>query len=351
MLIPQRALLDLISRPGSLTSLSGLNVSDLAQVYVDNAFLKVLLSFISDQYWLEKQANSGAHISFDLFVEPFLGVESGPLKFLHDYLRSSSIELTKSLIPTLGQIEHRILKSIIEQGNEAQKIFAVQTLTLISELYEFENVLQKERKQQGSYLALSLYRAYDGLDEVFKLNYLADKDMKLDLTCTERLYEGAGVGVQSGYSTLLTALRYLKPELGSRFIDLGSGYGRMGIVVGLLRPDIQFTGYEYVKHRVDISQATAERFELQSHVNFHSQDLAKKDFKIPDAEIYYLYDPFSKETYQHVLEQLVTISRRMPIKIATKGNARQWLLEIAREQNWSDPLEFDDTNLCLFSSV
>lgn len=351
MLKPQRTLLDLISRPVSMSGLSGLNVNEIAQVYVDNAFLKVFLSFVADQYWLEKQANPKAQISFDLFIKPFLDVEFAPLKFLHEHLRTSSIELAKSLMPTLGQIERSILNFIIEQDNEAQKNFARQTLTLISELYEFENVLQKERKQQGSYLALSLYRAYDGLDEIFKLDYLADKDMKLDPTCAERLYEGAGVGVQSGYSTLLTALRHLEPELGSRFIDLGSGYGRMGIVVGLLRPDIQFTGYEYVQHRVNISQTTALRFELQNHVNFQSQDLAKKDFKIPDAEIYYLYDPFSKETYQHVLDQLISISRRMPIKIATKGNARQWLLEIAREQNWSAPLEFDDTNLCLFCSV
>jgi tRNA1(Val) A37 N6-methylase TrmN6 len=100
--------------------------------------------------------------------------------------------------------------------------------------------------------------------------------------------------MELGYSTVLTALRYLYPTQGSRFIDLGSGYGRLGFVIGLLRPDMDFKGYEFVRHRVDNAMLTVENLDLQDHVQFYTQDLSSRDFQIPDAEIYYLYDPFSE---------------------------------------------------------
>ncbi|MNU03300.1 hypothetical protein D3C72_2472680 [compost metagenome] len=61
-----------------------------------------------------------------------------------------------------------------------------------------------------------------------------------------------------------------------------------------------------------------------------------------------MYDPFSEDTYGHVLSQLVEMSRHRKITIATKGNARGWLTETARREGWSEAEEFDSGNLCLF---
>jgi hypothetical protein len=74
-------------------------------------------------------------------------------------------------------------------------------------------------------------------------------------------------------------------------------------------------------------------------------------FQIPEADIFYMYDPFSKEAYAQVLTRLVEVSRRLPIAIVTKGNARAWVLEIAEREKWPAPLEFDSGNLCLFRSA
>lgn len=133
-------------------------------------------------------------------------------------------------------------------------------------------------------------------------------------------------------------------------IDLGSGYGRVGLVWTLLRPDIFFTGYEYVPHRVTVSNAASKVFGLNNYLQFKVQDLSLESFKIPDGDVYYLYDPFTKETYQSVLKQIVEVSRRRKITVVTKGNARSRLMEISEKNSWREPEIIDYGNLCIFES-
>lgn len=320
---------------------------ELANIFVDAAFFSNAMKFLTDENWLQ-QKNNLPSTSFKDFVGPFFAVELSPVLFFQAFLESSSLKEMKSLSDKALCFEKAAITLICSRSPTEQKTFATRALELMSELFEFENQTQLNRKALGLHVGLSMYRTFDSLDELFKLNYDADHGMKTNLENTERLYEGAGVGVQSGYSTVLTALRYLAPAKGARIIDLGSGYGRVGLVVGLLRPDIDFIGYEYVPHRVDIACTSTENFGLQEHVHFYTQDLSLKAFQIPEADIYYMYDPFSEDTYGHVLAQLVELSRHRKITIATKGNARGWLAETARREGWSEAEEFDSGNLCLF---
>jgi hypothetical protein len=332
------------------SELAAFNSVELANTFVDAAFFSNAMKFLTDENWLQRK-NQHPTLSFKDFVGPFFAVELSPVQFFQAFLESSSLKEMKSLSDKALCFETAAIKLICNRSPVEQKIFATRALQLMSELFEFENQTQLNRKAQGLHVGLSMYRTFDSLDELFKLNYDADHGMKTNLENTERLYEGAGVGVQSGYSTVLTALRYLAPQQGARFIDLGSGYGRVGLVVGLLRPDIDFIGYEYVPHRVDISESSTKSFDLQEHVHFYTQDLSLKSFQIPEAEIYYMYDPFSEETYGHVLSQLVEMSRHRKITIVTKGNARGWMMETARREGWAEPEEFDSGNLCLFVSI
>lgn len=320
---------------------------ELANIFVDAAFFSNAMKFLTDENWLQQKNQQPAN-SFKDFVGPFFAVELSPVQFFQAFLESSSLKEMNSLSDKALCFEKAAMALICHRTPSEQKIFATRALSLMSELFEFENQTQLNRKALGLHVGLSMYRTFDSLDELFKLNYEADHGMKTNAQITERLYEGAGVGVQSGYSTVLTALRYLAPSPGARIIDLGSGYGRVGLVVGLLRPDIDFIGYEYVPHRVEIANSSTESFGLQEHVHFYTQDLAAKDFQIPEADIYYMYDPFSEETYSHVLSQLIEMSYRRKITIATKGNARGWLAEAARREGWSAAEEFDSGNLCLF---
>ena len=207
-----------------------------------------------------------------------------------------------------------------------------------------------ESEQSLGQQGIRLYRTFDKLDEIFALNYQLDLDMLVDHESKERLYQRSGVGVQSGYSTILLALNRMEAPIGSTVVDLGSGYGRVGLVCSLIRPDIKFLGYEYVPHRVDISNNATAAFGLEESLRFKVQDLSLKSFSVPIADFYYLYDPFSEETYKYILDQIVRISQERDITIVTKGNARNWLVRIAKEHSWASPIYIDDSNLCIFRS-
>lgn len=352
----QRVLTEVLSYQDPLLSSVSIypdqfTASELAEAYVHTAFLITSLQFLKDEHWLQAHRDHSQKKSFAEFLSPFFSKELKSLDFLQQTLTEQKFSGFKNLVKVASWFEVRCLEMIKARDFIKQKEFSAKALSLMSQLFQLESRLQSEKKLQGLHLGLSLYRTFDRMDDLFNLNYAADIGMKTDLENTERLYEGAGVGVQSGYSTVLTALEKVQPSPGSRFIDLGSGYGRVGLVVGLLRPDLDFIGYEFVPHRVDIANVSTENLGLQDHVHFYVQDLSVLDFQIPEAEIYYLYDPFSEETYGHVLNQLVQISRTRAITIVTKGNARGWLQQVAQREGWSEPEQFDSGNLCLFRST
>ncbi len=329
--------------------IAGLTSAELAYVFVDMSFLVSAIKFVDEERWIQ-QKDTSKEVSFAKFVKKILTAELSPVLFLHEFFEHSSIEGIKQASINCSEVEKLVIGAIKSKSSTDKKIFASTALKLMSELFEFEHQLNLKKQELGLNVGLSLYRTFDRLDEVFGLDYEADQGMVSSLTGIERLYEGAGVGVQSSYSNALIALRYLNPAKSSRFVDLGSGYGRIGLVVGLMRPDIQFMGYEFVSHRVNIASAAAVNLGLNQHAHFRTQDLSLIDFQIPIADAYYIYDAFSESTYQHVLAQLVEISRKKKITIVTKGNARQWLQSAGQKGNWSHPQEFDNGNLCFFRS-
>lgn len=195
----------------------------------------------------------------------------------------------------------------------------------------------------------SLYRAFDRIDDILGIRYSLDLGMSSDPAQSERLYEGAGIGVQTSYPSILLALRRASPREGARVLDLGSGYGRVGFVIGLLRPDISFAGYEYVDHRVRDAIEVAARSGF-AKVDFFTQDLSRADFKIPTADIYYMYDPFSRETYGYVLDQLLALGETNAITIITKGRANTWVEDAVRNRGWTLDNDCDRGFVTLFHS-
>jgi Predicted O-methyltransferase len=326
--------------------LCSLSPQDLAGFFVNVTMLTTALEYFKEERWLHRHQPG----TFSEFMDQAFHSELMALAFLADKIENSSEADLKQMAKQVLALEQQCIKSVRELPFLQQKDFAREALQMMAALFSKEADLSSEKKSAGAFLSLSLYRSFDGLDEIFGLNYQADHGMKTDLTIRERLYEGAGVGVQSSYSTLLNTLRVIAPSQGSRFIDLGSGYGRVGLVVGLMRPDIDFVGYEYVGHRVDIAENIAHNLEINKHVQFLTQDLADSKFQIPDAEVYYMYDPFSEETYRHVLNQLIEVSKRRQITIVTKGNAQSWLRELALENGWEPGQQFDGDSLSFFKS-
>jgi len=332
--------------PDSLTPVQ------MAHLYIKSALLSTFMEYIKEQLWLKNREDKvlGEDTPYIDFISPFFENYLAPIFFLKDFLIDSGPKKIKKITKDAKAIEARVLSLILESPSREQKDFAVQSLQEMT-----EHFLQEEKRQEGSSQDLGhngpcLYTTFDNFDGIFNLDYRLDKNMVIDNTVKERLYQGAGVGVQSGYSTILLALHNLGLTPGNKVIDLGSGYGRVGLVFSLLQPDTSFIGYEYVPHRVEASNNTCEFLDLQDNLSFKVQDLSLESFELPDADVYYLYDPFTDGTYRKVLEQIFEVSRRKKITIVTKGNARDWVLDAANENEWPEPVSIDEGNLCIFRS-
>lgn len=316
---------------------------DLANFFVDTIYLQSVIQLIIDDHWIQSE-KSETEVQFRHFIKKFFNVELKPLLYLHSFFADSTLENMHTAAKTLAQTEKLLIACIKSKPAEFQKKILQVTLMQMSELYETEHQSNTKQKSNPESAKLSLYRSFDVLDQIFELNYLQNEVARIDQK--ERLYEGAGLGVQSSYATTLLALRYLNLGKGSKFIDLGSGYGRVGLVVGLMRPDIQFTGYEFVKERVEIANKACQALKIETHVHFMTQDLSLPEFKIPHADTYYIFDAFTDASYATILEQLQEIAQLKKITVVTKGNAKLWL----KNKYWTEPQEFNDGNLCFFRS-
>ncbi len=316
---------------------------DLANFFIDSIYLKSVIQYMADEYWIQSQA-APAEVSFDRFVKKFFSAELKPLLFLHSFFSDSNIDGLHSAKKVLVQTEKILLNIIKTKSYPYQKTLLQISLQRMSEIFELEYQLNSPQKKKKDDSKISLYRSFDILDKVFELDYILNETPSADQK--ERLYEGAGLGVQSSYATTLIAMRYLNLGKGSQFIDLGSGYGRIGLVVGLMRPDIKFIGYEYVSERVEVANKASRNLQLDQHVRFITQDLSDPHFKIPAADTYYIFDSFTDETYATIMAQLQELTQQRKITVVTKGNAKNWI----KSQFWSEPQEFNDGNLCLFRS-
>jgi tRNA/tmRNA/rRNA uracil-C5-methylase (TrmA/RlmC/RlmD family) len=236
-----------------------------------------------------------------------------------------------------------LLNSFIQvESVERYREFAIHAMKLIDERARHQDSFPH------NHFTEAMYRAFDQMDEILGIRYELDAGMITSPSQTERLYEGAGAGVQTSYSSILLALDRANVAKDARILDLGSGYGRVGFVLGLLRPDIHFTGIEYVDHRVKDSREVAARAGL-SRTEFLTEDL--NTFIVPEADVYYMYDPFSRGTYGLVLEQLIDYGKTRPVTIITKGRANAWVREALQTHGWMIDETCDSGTVCLFRSL
>ncbi len=83
--------------------------------------------------------------------------------------------------------------------------------------------------------------------------------------------------LQTPYSELLAMICYLKPADGEVWLDLGAGYGRMGVILGFLRKTVHFKGYEYVPQRSIEGNRIFKKWNL-NQAKIIQVDLTSKEF-------------------------------------------------------------------------
>jgi hypothetical protein len=334
------------SLPGDLRSvLAAHSPSPL----VTSLFLASALQALLERHWIMSREPKSGPAAFDDFVALALARELAPLRALAPWLGP---ELSASRLKTLTAAARDLSKTLVAESRRYEpteyRTFLSTAIGEMAALCAFEENLAAQRSDH--YLPPSAYRAFDAFDEIFGLAFDTDQGVKQDPKSQERLYLGGGAGVQTSYATLLTALDNLRLPEGGHLIDLGSGLGRVGLLAGLWRADLRFTGYEYVGPRVKAANDAADRAGLAERILFTEQNLADPAFRIPLADAYYMYDPFCAETYERVLRQLNAYSLEHAITVVTKAGAGGWFAQLQEQGSWAEPEPHDSGLLLMFRS-
>lgn len=133
------------------------------------------------------------------------------------------------------------------------------------------------------------------------------------------------------YSELVHLCDLLSPKKHELMVDLGAGYGRLGLVLKALYPEVEFQGYELVKERV----AEGNRiFDQESCMNarLFDQDLTSESFELPVAHYYFLYDYGKTEHIRKTLSQLEEIANNHHFKVVARGKGSRSIIE--HEHPW-----------------
>jgi hypothetical protein len=142
--------------------------------------------------------------------------------------------------------------------------------------------------------------------------------------------------LQTPYTECRTILDLIQMQPGQTLVDLGAGYARMGIVMGLHFPDSHYIGYEVAPERV----AEARRvLSLQTfkNVQLMCEDLANPAFKLPEADYYFVYDfgsPGSIAKILHDLKQIALIRQSVGQSIKVIGRGRGCRDRIEKFEPW-----------------
>jgi hypothetical protein len=143
--------------------------------------------------------------------------------------------------------------------------------------------------------------------------------------------------LQTPYSECLRILQLLRIKPYQHVIDLGAAYGRMGIIIGGLYIKNSFTGFEYVKSRVDEGNRIYRELGF-TRSELKQQDLSDPDFKLPEADIYFIYDFGQVEHINHTLKQIELIAHKRPVKVVVRGKFTKSI--IAESHPWLE-LKFE----------
>lgn len=147
--------------------------------------------------------------------------------------------------------------------------------------------------------------------------------------------------LQTPYTELRWMLSVLHLRPGDKVVDLGAGYGRMGLVMQRHYPGCEFLGVEISNLRTEEGNRVFA-LEHASHAKILLGDAADSAFEIPDARVFFIYDLSVLQTIRSVLDRLKEIARRHPICVIGRGRATRdqierhepWLTQIVKPEQF-----------------
>jgi hypothetical protein len=141
-----------------------------------------------------------------------------------------------------------------------------------------------------------------------------------------------------GVDEILAMVREVPVRSDDELVDLGSGLGRVVILVHLLC-GVRARGIEIQEPLVHGARARCAELAL-ADVSFVHADAAEVAL---DGSIFFLYAPFNGQILEAVLRRIEVVARRRPLVVCAVGLELQGL-------DWLRPRESSNVSLALYDS-
>jgi tRNA A58 N-methylase Trm61 len=132
--------------------------------------------------------------------------------------------------------------------------------------------------------------------------------------------------LQLTYADLIAIITEHQLSRVQHVVDLGAAYGRLGIALSIIAPNVKFTGIEYVKERVHEGNRIYKNLNLKN-CTLEVGDLNSEDFILPEADIFYLYDFGNDQQINLFLKRLTVAFHEKKFKLIARGHMSRDLIK------------------------
>lgn len=158
-----------------------------------------------------------------------------------------------------------------------------------------------------------------------------------------------GQVLNTPYSELYEMTQALAPYKIKSAIDLGAGYGRLGIVLNAFFPEISFEGHELIGQRVEEGNQLFKKLAL-TNCRLYQSDIVN-DFELKEFDLYFIYDFSDTQDLKVILKKLEEKFLERNFFIIARGRAIRSLIQYHFPVFWAQGNAFHQENWSLYKSL
>jgi len=149
--------------------------------------------------------------------------------------------------------------------------------------------------------------------------------------------------LQTPYTEFVEILEAINLENISNILDLGAGYGRLGLLIGLFYKNIKFDGIELVKQRVNEGNRIYKKLDILNSTLYCENNIESS----LDHDLYFIYDFGDKAEMLAVINKLSLLADlNKKFMIIARGSAINKL--ILKRAPWLIKSKIELSNSCLY---
>lgn len=132
--------------------------------------------------------------------------------------------------------------------------------------------------------------------------------------------------LQTPYSEICEFFHMLAEFDIKKVVDLGAGYGRIGIVANAFYSEVDFTGYEILNERLDEANRIFDLLDL-NNCKMVNENILEEGFELPEADLYFIYDFSNPLDLRVILKKLSAQFSQRDFFFVAKGEGIRSLIQ------------------------